>query len=162
MRLCERVLNTPAKTGLIGYVKPSSSLRFIAFSINLFHSLRVDFGWHLLTEDWAKRKNRRWIVEGFPTSAWKTMGLKSLPSKTKSSKKDLKHWQVELHIITDFELNDPLSHDELQAAALLPAGVAIAQKRPDDVVLCGMDPVITRDGDVLEGWIANPLTKMAT
>ena len=42
MRLCERVLNTPGKTGTVGQVKPQTYLGYIQFSIELFQILRVD------------------------------------------------------------------------------------------------------------------------
>lgn len=157
MRLCERVLNTPAKTGIIGTVKPAPALRFVAFSISLFHSLRVDFGWQLLTEDWLRDRAQRWIVEGFPTSAWKTLGLESLPSKSKTKQQAMIQWTRELQLVTGLNLPESPTHDQLQAAVMLPAARAIANKRSDHVVLSGMDPIITGNSDVLEGWIANPM-----
>src|SRR6185312_2288012 len=35
-RLCERILNTPAKTGLPGNVKPANYLRFVEFAVQVF------------------------------------------------------------------------------------------------------------------------------
>lgn len=156
MRFSERVLNTPAKTGTIGHIKPKTFLRYVAFSINLFHILRVDHGWHLLKEDWFKHRKRRWIVESFPSSAWRTLGLQSLPSKTKIKPRQLSKWKKDLSIATGFGFPRKVTHDELQAAATLPAGRAIAEGNTDGIVLSGMDPIITRKGDVLEGWIVNP------
>lgn len=155
MRIGERVLNTPAKTGTIGHVKPASALRFVAFSIALFHSLRVDFGWSLLTSNWHINK-KRWVVEGFPTSAWKTLGLKSLPAKSKARRKVLNDWANEFKIVSGLDVGSGFSHDDLQAAVLLPAAIAIQSRNMNGVVLSGMDPHYTRSGDVLEGWIANP------
>lgn len=156
MRFCERVLNTPGKTGPIGYVKPRTFLRYIAFSINLFHILRVDYKWNLLTQDWNEHKQERWIAESFPSSAWLTLGLQSLPSKTKTTPRQLSKWRNELTIATDYEIPNKVTHDELQATVVLPSGQAIAEGNPDRIVLSGMDPIITRRGDVLEGWIVNP------
>ena len=156
MRLSERVLNTPGKTGLIGYVKPKTFLRYIAFSINLFHILRVDYGWNLFTQDWNQKKNKRWVIESFPSSAWLTLGLQRLPSKRKTTPRQLTKWRKDLSLITDYKLPSKLSHDELQAAVVLPAGQAISEGDSDRIVLAGMDPIITRQGDVLEGWIVNP------
>jgi hypothetical protein len=156
MRLCERVLNTPAKTGPIGYVKPKTSLRYIAFSINLFHILRIDYKWHLFVEDWAKHKQKRWIVETFPSSAWETLGLQSLPSKRKITPRQLSKWRKDLSLVMEYKIPSKVNHDELQAAVVLPVGQAIVERNPDGIVLSGMDPVITRSGDVLEGWIVNP------
>jgi hypothetical protein len=157
MRLCERVLNTPAKTGTIGHVKPKTFLRYIAFSISLFHILRVDYKWNLLTEDWYKSHPKRWIVESFPSSAWLTLGLEKLPSKSKTKPRQLSKWKKDLSLITGYEMESKVTHDELQAAVVLPAGRAIAEGNPEGVILSGMDPTILRSGDVLEGWIVNPL-----
>jgi hypothetical protein len=156
MRLCERVLNTPGKTGPIGYVKPKTFLRYIAFSINLFHILRVDYNWSLFTEDWIKHKRKRWIVETFPSSAWLTLGLQSLPSKRKTTTRQLSKWRKDLGIAMDYKIPSKITHDELQATVVLPVGQAIVEGNPDGIVLAGMDPIITRKGDVLEGWILNP------
>jgi hypothetical protein len=156
MRLCERILNTPTKTGKIGYIKPKTSLRYVAFSIHLFHILRNDFGWNLLEEDWQKKPHQRWVVETFPSKAWQTLGLHSLPAKSKSQTLHLSKWRKDLCAVTDLEIDPEVTHDELQAAVVLPAGRAIAMDDPEGVVLIGMDPILTRAGDVLEGWIAIP------
>ena len=156
MRLCERVLNTPGKTGIIGSVKPSTFLRYITFSINLFHILRVDFDWSLLSEDWFNRPKRRWIVESFPSSAWRTLGLEKLPGKSKTSPKQLKTWMNDLRMMTNYGFPEKLTHDQVQATVVLPAGQALVQRKPERIVLIGMDPIVKRSGDVLEGWIVNP------
>jgi hypothetical protein len=156
MRLCERVLNTPGKTGPIGYVKPKTFLRYIAFSINLFHILRIDYDWNLFTKDSVKHKRRRWIVETFPSSAWLTLGLESLPSKRKTTPRQFSKWRKDLSIATDFKIPSKITHDELQATVVLPVGQAIAERNPDNIIMVGMDPIITPQGDVLEGWIVNP------
>jgi hypothetical protein len=156
MRICERVLNTPAKTGLIGSVKPSTYLRYITFSINLFHILRVDYGWSLLSEDWLEHPKKRWIVESFPSSSWRTLGLDKLPAKSKIKPKQLKTWTDDLKMMTRYDLPEKLTHDQLQAAVVLPAGQALVQRKPNRIILTGLDPKIRRSGDVLEGWIVNP------
>ena len=159
MRLCERVLNTPGKTGTIGHVKPATYLRYIALSISLFHSLRVDHGWKLLRENWHKFHDRRWIVEGFPSKSWETLGLRRLPSKARATSGQVQSWARKLERVTDLQLPESLSHDELQASVMLPAGRALAEGNQDGILLCGMNPRITRKGDVLEGWIAIPTCK---
>lgn len=156
MRVCERVLNTPGKTGEIGNVKPTSFLRYITFSINLFHILRVDYSWSLLTEDWLEGPNKRWLVESFPSSAWLTLGLDKLPGKSKTTPKQLRTWIKDLSMMTGYTLSESLTHDQLQAAVVLPAGQALVQRRPERVILSGMDPMLKRSSDVLEGWIVNP------
>jgi len=156
MRLCERVLSTPGKTGNPGTVKPRTYLAFIQFSIDLFQHLRLDHRWKLLTEDWTERSGVRWLVESFPTSAWKTLGLSKLPAKAKTTSDQLTTWRRNLSINTGLKLPDPLTHDQLQAAVVLPAGRAIADGDPERVMLSGIDPLLTDEGIVLEGWIANP------
>jgi hypothetical protein len=157
MRLCERVLNTPGKTGVIGTAKPSTYLPYIKFSIELFHELRITHDWALLKSDWNKRPWKRWLVESFPSAAWKTLGLKKLPAKTKSTSDHLITGRDNLSNLTGLKLPDVLTHDELQAAVVLPVGRAIVEGEEEQVILSGVDPYITMEGVVLEGLIANPL-----
>lgn len=157
MRLCERVLNTPGKTGNPGNVKPRTYLRYIQFSINLFHHLRVNHGWELLTQDWADRPGERWVVETFPSTAWKTLGLMKLPSKNKTTPEQLESWRNDLVLVTGLNIPPNLTHDELQAVVVLPVGQAIIERKPERVILSGIDPLMTEEDVVLEGWIVNPL-----
>jgi hypothetical protein len=156
MRLCERVLNTPGKTGVLGTCKPRTYLAYIQFSIDLFRHLRVDHGWELLTQDWHDQPGTKWVVESFPSAAWTTLGLKKLPSKGKTKSSQIRTWSRDLSLVTGLELPKKLTHDELQAAVVLPVGQAIARNRKNRVILSGYDPILTSDGVVLEGWIANP------
>lgn len=158
MRLCERVLNTPGKTGNPGNVKPRTYLRYIQFSIDLFHHLRVNHGWELLTHDWIDRPGERWVVETFPSTAWKTLGLMKLPSKNKTTPEQLDSWRKDLALVTSLYLPPNLTHDELQASVVLPVGQAIVERNPDRLILSGIDPLMTEEDVVLEGWIVNPLT----
>lgn len=153
MRLSERVFNTPGKTGVPGTAKPGTFLNYIQFSIDTFHYLRVDHDWSLLTEDWADREHRRWAVEVYPSVAWSLLGLDRLPGK--SRKVDLEPWRESLARVTGYILPEELTHDELQAAVVLPLGTAINNKRPDLALLAGVDPII-EDGIVYEGLIASP------
>jgi hypothetical protein len=156
MRLCERVLNTPGKTGVIGNVKPKTYLPYIQFSINLFHQLRTTHGWELLRSDWYEQPWKRWLVESFPSSAWRTLGLKKLPAKGKSTPEQLRIWRDGLIDQTGLVLPSDLTHDELQAAVVLPIGRAIIHGEEEGVILSGVDPYLTKEGVVLEGLIANP------
>lgn len=156
MRLCERVLNTPGKTGVIGAAKPRNYLPYIRFSIELFQQLRTVYGCELLTSDWATRPWERWLVESFPTSAWKTLGLKKLPAKSKSTPAQIFARRDDLSNVSGLKLPNVLTHDELQAAVVLPVGRAIVAGDEERVILSGVDPYITKEGVVLEGLIANP------
>lgn len=156
MRLCERVLNTPGKTGVFGTAKPSTYLAYIKFSIELFHQLRITHSWELLKSDWIKQPWKRWLVESFPTSAWRTLGLKKLPAKAKCTSEQLIKWRDDLGSLTCFKLPDVLTHDELQAVVVLPVGRAIVKGEDEQVILSGVDPYISKEGVILEGLIANP------
>ena len=154
MRLCERVLNTSGKTGVPGQAKPRTYLGYIQFSIDVFHHLRVGHGWRLLTQDWADHAGRRWLVESFPSAAWRLLGLNRLPGQPRDRPR-LAPWARDLEMVSGMKLREDLSHDELQAAVVLPAGRAIAERRPEGVILAGVDPII-HEGTVYEGWIACP------
>ncbi|UCF61363.1 MAG: DUF429 domain-containing protein [Anaerolineaceae bacterium] len=156
MRLCERVLNTPGKTGVIGSVKPKTYLPYIQFSIELFHQLRVMHDWELLASNWNERPWKRWVVESFPTAAWRTLGLKRLPAKSKCTSDNLATWRDVLSDVTGLKLPAVLTHDELQAAVVLPVGRAIVKGKEDGVILAGVDPYLSKEGVILEGLIANP------
>lgn len=156
MRLAERVLNTPGKTGNPGYVKPKTYMKYTTFSINLFHHLTSDYGWELLTEVWYRRRKAKYVVEVFPSSAWELLGLPRLPGKSKTKRAELNKWTKLLAGATGYDLPKGLKHDQLQAAVVLPAGEAIIQRNKDGVILSGMDPIVTRDGTPHEGWIVNP------
>ena len=133
MRLCERVLNTPGKTGTVGQVKPKTYLGYIQFSIELFTAMRMKYGWSLLTRDWHLRPDARWLVESFPTAAWKTLGLTPLPAKSKTTPEDLQSWRTQFTQQTGWVIKENPNHDELQAAVVLPAGRMIAHRRPSRV-----------------------------
>ena len=156
MRLCERVLNTPGKTGVIGMTKPRTYLPYIKFSIELFHELRISYDWELFRSDWNKQPWKRWLVESFPSAAWRTLGLKKLPAKAKCTSDQLITWRDDLCDLTGLKLPDVLTHDELQAAVVLPVGRAIVNGDEEKVILSGVDPYLTKEGVVLEGLIANP------
>jgi hypothetical protein len=78
-RVCERILNTPGKTGLPGVAKPANYLPFIAFSIAVFQEL-VSLGFEL----WSGQSAPLLVIESFPLSAWRQLGLRPLPAKSKA------------------------------------------------------------------------------
>jgi hypothetical protein len=154
MRLCERVLNTPGKTGTPGTARPGTYLSYIRFSIDVFQSLRLEFGWSLLTGDWAGKGPRRWAVEVYPSIAWTLLGMDRLPGKSRAGKK-LTLWRKRLAQATGFSLPANITHDQLQAAIVLPLGPSFSEQRDRLVLLAGVDPII-EDGVVYEGLIACP------
>lgn len=156
MRLSERVLNTPGKTGTLGQAKPKNYLRYIQFSIDLFHHLHFDYKWSLIESGWHRKRNRRWVIESFPSAAWELLGLERLPGKSKAKRAELNRFAKKLSQVTGYTIPKGLSHDELQAAVVLPAGEAIVRRDPDAVLLLGIDPMVDKDGNLLEGWIVEP------
>jgi hypothetical protein len=156
MRLCERVLNTPAKTGNPGSVKPRTYKPFVEFSIELFKQLRTVHAWELIDHDWLERPSARFVVESFPTAAWRTLGLAKLPAKAKTKPERIQHQRRELARISGLALPANPTHDELQATVLLPAGRAIATRDPTGVLFVGVGPMLSAGNPVLEGLITIP------
>lgn len=153
MRLCERVLNTPGKTGIPGTTRPKTYLNYVTFSIDVFAHLRAS-GWSLLTTDWADQRRQRWAVEVFPSVAWSLLGMDRLPSKSKVGKR-LAPWRKRLAAATGYALPTKLTHDQLQAAIVLPLGTSLSKQRQELVLLAGVDPIF-EDETVYEGLIASP------
>ncbi|MGD2058245.1 MAG: hypothetical protein PVF85_10440 [Anaerolineales bacterium] len=157
MRLAERVLNTPGKTGVPGQAKPKNYLRYIQFSIDLFHALHFDYKWSLIEQGWhRKRRKHRLVVESYPSAAWELLGLDRLPGKSRAKRADLNRFAKNLSQVTAYHLPKGLNHDQLQAAVVLPAGEAIAHRDPDGVILVGYEPLLDKKGNLLEGWIVEP------
>jgi hypothetical protein len=154
MRLCERVLNTPGKTGIPGQVKPQTYLNYIAFSIDLFDELRR-LGWDLLREAHFKNKAKRLLVESFPSYTWRTLGLLKLPAKKRMKSSMLNPFRHSLSAATGYKLPTFLTHDQLQAAVVLPVGEALARQERTSLVMAGIDPIF-EDDRVYEGWIPLP------
>jgi hypothetical protein len=156
MRLAERVLNTPGKTGTPGKTKPKTYLAYITFSIDLFDALRQKHGWQLLREGWQKVRKGRWIAECYPSAAWELLGLERLPSKVRKDRTQLRKYTRRLAKATGYKLPSVLSHDQLQATVVLPAAEAIADRDPSRLVVVGFEPLPAPGGSVYEGWIVNP------
>jgi hypothetical protein len=155
MRLAERVVNAPARTGDFGQVKPRTYTAFVEFCIALFNALR-DRGWRHLRQDWPRRSRRtRWMVESFPSMAWRTLGLERLPGKARMRGKPLTAYRRGLMDVTGYSLPRGLNHDQLQAAVVLPAGEAVLTGRRQGLLMAGIDP-IPYAGHLTEGWIVLP------
>jgi len=125
------------------------------FSIALFNELDA-LGFSRLNAREDMGKDAKLAIESFPTSAWRTMGLKPLPGKSKTSAGDVQRWLSSLQQLIPINLARDPNHDELQAlvAALagltgrgLPSmGCSVAGRRP-----LLMDGLLWR-----EGFIVNP------
>lgn len=87
-RRCERALNTPAKTGLPGAVKPANYAPFVRFSVDVFGAL-LGRGWTLYTG--LPNGLDRTLFESFPLSAWRSLGVRALPAKSRTKPGDVGH-----------------------------------------------------------------------
>lgn len=152
-RVCERVLNTPAKTGLLGQVKPANYAPFVSFSISVFDELE-DRGWPRVPTETGPFGHL--AVESFPLSAWRSLGMAILPAKAKAKASDI---SLRADVLTSqFNLSLPRvpNHDELQALVSGLAGIPMLEGDRAAYKLDGIAPLVI-EGVVREGFIANPL-----
>ena len=125
-RACEYEARTPGKTGTRGVAYPSTYLAWIQFSVDVFAELLCRPGVDLVNDP-AGIANLSptgyWLLESFPTSTWRTSGLKPLPAKRKSSTESIE--QFARRLIATYSLPTSTltrNHDDLQAVvAALPA-----------------------------------------
>lgn len=88
-RASERQLNTAAKTGLPGMVKPITYRAFAEFCLDVYDAL-CRRGWRRMdTSDRSAAPQDRVLVESYPYAAWKLLGLLPLPSKRRATVSNL-------------------------------------------------------------------------
>ena len=151
-RICERVLNTPAKTGLPGQVKPANYGPFVSFSIEVFDALH-DMGWPRYSGDLTRAPQT--TVESFPLSAWRSLRVPALPSKQKAGNEDLSSRLDLLKRIFPLVLHAEPNHDELQALVSGLAGIPLLAGDMTRLQIEGIAPFLL-DGTMREGYIVNP------
>jgi hypothetical protein len=151
-RICERTLNTPAKTGLPGNVKPANYCPFVQFLIDVFAEL-VRRGWNLFSGV-ENVGGTRTLIESFPLSAWRALQIPSLPAKQKARPAHIE--SAFSTLCEKFPLVCPRipNHDELQAMVAGMAGLALEAGHGDDLELAGKPPRLL-DGSWREGFIVN-------
>lgn len=148
-RRCERETRAPGKTGLPGIVKPATWTRMAEFSVALFDALDA-LGWPRVESRWS---GGRAAIESFPTQAWRSLGLATLPSRAKTP--SLEPWRRALLQLGLRDIPEAASNDELQAIVAGLAGVQLLRDGFDAVDARGCDP--WRDaGHWREGWILSP------
>jgi hypothetical protein len=154
-RHCEKILRTPGKTGTVGRAKPGNYTRFIGFSIGVFANL-VRLGGELVSSEVVKvPKDCLLVVESFPTSAWRKLGIKPLPGKAKRKPSDIQDRLFRLQELLRFRADREPTHDELEALVAGVAGVAILAGKPSGYWVQGSPPREV-DGVIVEGLIVNP------
>jgi hypothetical protein len=152
-RLCERALQTPAKTGIPGIVKPGNYLPFVAFAIAVFDAL-AERGWPRYAGE-NIGNGHKVVVESFPMSAWKSLGFSILPAKAKCRPDELAVRHDGLCARLPLRLASTPNHDELQALISGLGGVGLCGSsllRADRV---GVAP-FELEGVWREGFIVNP------
>lgn len=154
-RLSERQLNTPAKTGLPGLVKPGTYRTFAEFCIDVYDAL-ARRGWRrLATREQPSASVERILAESYPFAAWQALGLKPLPSKRRAHVSDLAETYAALQTVTPFTVNRPPNHDQLQAIVSGLAGLALETRNPGAARIVGSPPR-REEGHWREGFIVLP------
>lgn len=160
-RVSERELNTAAKTGLPGMVKPATYRLFAEFCLDVYDAL-CRRGWRRLdTSDRnVARQERvpqdRILVESYPYAAWKSLGLAPLPSKRRARVSDLAQAYGALRAVVPFTTDRPPNHDQLQAIVGGLPGLALEERDTAAVRVVG-NPPRREDGHWREGFIVLPL-----
>ena len=152
-RSCERQLFTPGKTGLPGAVKPASWTQ-AEFSIQLFDALD-EAGFPRLVDPSDLSDGKKVAIESFPTSAWRSLGLKALAGKSKNWQIHVEDRLKALRDIIPISIDEQPSHDELQALIAGIAGLPLLGSTRIGYSLSGTKPV-RLDGTWREGFIVNP------
>ena len=152
-RVCERALNTPAKTGLPEIVKPANYAPFVRFSVKVFDHL-IQRGWTLFS-GMADHNGKRTLIESFPLSAWNSLKIPSLPAKSKAKQADIENRLAEIQHRFPLTCAGAPRHDDLQALVSGLAGVAIEMGMENCVTMAGRSPEML-EGRWREGFIVNP------
>jgi hypothetical protein len=137
---------------LPGATKPRTWLRFVEFSVRVFDELGRH-GWKRLCD--VTDVSDRTLVETFPFSAWRALGLPCLPAKQRAKATDLERCFRALTDLVPIKLQGSLSHDQLQAVIAGLAGLALENHDPAGYAVTGLPPEIV-DGVWREGFIVNP------
>lgn len=160
-RISERLLNTAAKTGLPGQVKPATYRTFAEFCIDVYDAL-CRRGWRRLAScSEPGRENDRVLVESYPYAAWRALGLQPLAAKRRAHISHLAAAYTALQSVAPFTVNRPPNHDQLQAIVGGLAGLALEARREDEARIVGTAPR-REDGHWREGFIVVPVLPQRT
>ena len=159
-RVSERQLNTAAKTGLPGIVKPITYRPFAEFCLDVYDAL-CRRGWRRMdTSDRSAAspgaRTDRVLVESYPHAAWKSLGLAPLPAKRRAKVSDLAAAYGALRALMPFTTDRPPNHDQLQAIVGGLPGLALDERNTAAVRIVGNSPH-REDGHWREGFIVLPL-----
>jgi hypothetical protein len=160
-RVSERHLNTAAKTGLPGIVKPVTYRAFAEFCLDVYDAL-CRRGWRRLeTKDHPDAPADRVLVESYPHAAWKSLGLKPLPSKRRARVSDLAAAYGALRSLIPLTCSRPPNHDQLQAIVGGLPGLALEERNAGAARIVGSPPR-REEGHWREGFIVLPVPPTGT
>ena len=151
-RECEALARTPGKTGTPNVVKPASWTRMARFSIEVFDALHGE-GWPRLSFNWTDAPA---AVETFPTHAWRTIGVPTLPAKRR--KPNLEAWLGALRAQRGLRCRRTPNHDELQAIVAGMGGLDLFIGGIKNCAVLGRNPHF-EDGSWREGLIICPTSR---
>jgi len=155
-RVSERQLNTAAKTGLPGMVKPITCRPYAEFCLDVYDAL-CRRGWRrLATREQPGATPERVLVESCPHAAWKSLGLKPLPAKRRSRVSDLAEAYAALRSLFYLSCARPPNHDQLQAIVGGLAGLALEERSAAGARIVG-NPPRREEGHWREGFIVLPV-----
>jgi hypothetical protein len=155
-RVSERQLNTAAKTGLPGMVKPHTCRPYTEFCLDLYEAL-CRRGWRRFeTREHPGLRQERILVESSPHAAWKSLGLKPLPPRRRAKVSDLAESYGALRSLIPFSTNRPPNHDQLQAIVGGLPGLALEERNTAGARIVG-NPPRREEGHWREGFIVLPL-----
>ncbi len=155
-RVSERQLNTAAKTGLPGIVKPVTYRAFAEFCLDVYDAL-ARRGWHRLdSQSQPGSAPERLLVESYPHAAWKSLGIKPLPSKRRARISDLAEAFAALRSLLPLSVDHPPNHDQLQAIVGGLPGLALDERDSSGARIFGHPPR-REEGHWREGFIVLPV-----
>lgn len=159
-RISERHLNTACKTGLPGMVKPMTYRAFAEFCLDVYDAL-ARRGWRRLDASAQPGPHpQRILVESYPCAAWRSLGLKPLPSKRRAQVSDLATAFAALQSVVPLTVSRPPNHDQLQAIVGGLPGLALDDSRAERTSGIGARivgaPPRREDGHWREGFIVLP------
>lgn len=155
-RMSEQQLNTPAKTGLPGMVKPATYRPFAEFCLDVYDAL-CRRGWSRLeSSDQPSSAKGRVLVESYPHAAWKSLGIKPLPSKRHARVSDLAESFAALRALMPIAVNRPPNHDQLQAIVGGLPGLELEACNAAGARIVGAPPR-REEGHWREGYIVLPV-----
>ena len=156
-RICEKILNTQAKTGTKGIVKPANFTSFVSFAVDISRLFNNTGQVSLVMEPEIELPaDKILLVETYPYSAWRSLNIQHLHGKKKcSTKQVLLNYEV-LRKRFSLPRDSSPSHDELSALVAGLAGVAIAASNKSGYIASGIPPELAPGGYLMEGYIVNP------